>query len=156
MKLTPCLWFDGRALEAANYYISTFPNSEIKHIEYYDENNPHGKTWDAMMIVFSLDGNIFRILNGGPMFQISPAISFVIPCDTEEEVNHYYAKLSHIPEAEQCGWICDQFWVSWQIVPNRFIELMNSHDEVKKWNLMKEMLSMKRLTVEGIEKAYNS
>ncbi len=109
MKLTPCLWFDGHVLEAANYYVSTFPNSEIKHTEYFNENNPHGKPGEVMMIVFSLDGNIFRILNGGPIFKITPAISFVIPCETEEEVSHYYSKLSAVPEAEQCGWICDQF-----------------------------------------------
>jgi predicted 3-demethylubiquinone-9 3-methyltransferase (glyoxalase superfamily) len=85
-----------------------------------------------MMVVFSLDGNIFRGLNGGDMFRLSPAVSWIIPCDTQEEMDHYYSRLSAVPEAEQCGWTQDQFGVSWQIIPNRFIEMMNSDNNEQK------------------------
>lgn len=155
MHISPCLWFNGRALEAANHYISTFPNSSIKHIGYYDKSNPHGTPWDVMIIVVSLDGNIFHILNGWPIFELSPAVSFIIPCDNQEEVDHYYTNLSAIPEAEQCGWVCDQFGVSWQIVPNRFMELMRSDDTTKVMNLTTAMMKMKRLNIPDLEKAYN-
>jgi predicted 3-demethylubiquinone-9 3-methyltransferase (glyoxalase superfamily) len=156
MNLSPCLWFDGHALEAANYYVDTFPNSGIRHIAYYGDGHPYGKSGDVMMIVFSLDGNIFRILNGGSFFKISPAVSWVIPCDTQEEMDHYYSRLSAVPEAEQCGWTQDQFGVSWQIIPNQFTLMMNSDDEVAKSRVMASMMEMKRLDIAKLETAYNS
>jgi predicted 3-demethylubiquinone-9 3-methyltransferase (glyoxalase superfamily) len=109
MNISPCLWFDDRALDAAQYYVDTFPKSEIKHIAHYGDGHPYGKPGGVMMVVFSLDGNIFRALNGGPIFQISPAVSWVIPCDTQEQMDHYYTRLSASPETEQCGWTQDQF-----------------------------------------------
>ena len=156
--LTTCLWFDGNALDVANYYISIFPHSTLGTISYYDEANPHipgSQAWDVMVVEYTLMGQRFMGLNGGSGVHHSLAVSWIIPCETQAEIDYYYEHLSAVPEAEQCGWVRDQFGISWQITPNRFIELMKSDDKEKSANLMKAMLTMKRLNIVDIERAYN-
>lgn len=155
MELTTCLWFDGNALDAAKHYVSTFPNATLGMTVPYDPSNEHGNPGSVMTVEFSILGQKFLGLNGGPQFPHSCAVSFVIPCETQEEMDHYYEKLSAVPEAEQCWWVCDQFGISWQIIPNRFLELMKSGEKEKSGNLMKKMMQMKRLNITDIEKAYN-
>lgn len=149
--ITPCLWFDTQALDAANYYISIFPNSEIKNVSYYDDSNPYGTPWKVMTVDFVINGSPFIALNGWPTFQITPAISFVIPCKTQREIDHYWERLSAVPEAEQCGWVQDKFGVSWQIIPDALDNLMRNDSSGR---VMKAMLSMKKLNIAELEKAY--
>lgn len=153
--ITPCLWFDTEALDAAKYYVSVFPDSSLGDIGYYDESNPHGTPWKVMIVGFTIMGQEFMGLNGGPIFSQSEAVSFMIPVETQQEIDYYYDKLSAVPESEQCGWVKDTFGVSWQIIPNRFTELMKNGDKEKISRLMKYVLSAKRLNIAEIEKAYN-
>lgn len=160
MKITTCLWSpDNRALEMAEYYCSVFPNSTITTTGIYDETNPHlpgSKQWDVMIVEFTLFGdNQFATLNGGPYFQHSCAASWMIPCADQEELDYYYAKLSAKPEAEMCWWVCDQFGVSWQLIPVAFTEYMRSGTAEWKAKLMKATMEMKRLSISEIEEAYN-
>lgn len=158
--LTTCLWsHDMRALEMAEYYCSIFPDSLITTTGLYDEANPHvpgSKAWDIMIVEFTLFGSDkFATLNGGPYFQHSCAASWMIPCTSQEELDYYYDKLSAKVEAEMCGWVCDQFWVSWQLIPDNFTEYMRSGTPEGKSKLMKEVMEMRKLSWEAIEKAYN-
>lgn len=149
--LTPCLWFDTQALDAANYYISIFPGSEIKNVSHYDESNPYGTPGKVMAVDFIIHGTPFMALNGWPDFKITPAISFVIPCKTQKEIDRYWEYLSAVPEAEQCGWVQDKFGVSWQIVPDALDNLLRQDSSGR---VMKAMLSMKKLIIADLEKAY--
>lgn len=151
--ITPCLWFDTQALDVAKFYLTVFPDSSIKNIAYYGENTP-GKPGSVMTVSFSLSGNEFLGLNGGPVFKMSPAISFTIPCETQEEVDHYWNALSAVSAAEQCGWVQDKFGVSWQIVPNALERLMSDPDPVKADRVMQAMLKMKKLDIAKLEEAY--
>lgn len=153
MTITPCLWFDTQALDAANYYISLFPKSEIKNISYYREWNDHGTPGSVMMVVFSLNGNIFKALNGWPIYKHSPAVSWVIPCKTQKEIDHYWAALSAVPAAEQCGWVMDQFGISWQIVPDILGPLLTKDTSGR---VMKAMLAMKKLDIDALQKSYSN
>lgn len=153
-KITPCLWFDNEGLEAAEFYVSIFPNSRIKHIEKYTTETPSNKPIGSVMTVtFDINGNEFMALNGGTYFKINEAISFIIECESQKEINYYYEKLSHYPEAEVCGWLKDKFGVSWQLVTKDFEKLMSSMDEDKKKKAMEALLKMKRLNIEEIERA---
>lgn len=160
-QITTCLWSpDGRALDMAEYYCSVFPDSQITTKGLYDEANPHipgSKKWDIMIAEFTLLGsNKFATLNGGPYFQHSCAASWMIPCASQKELDYYYSKLSAVPEAEQCGWVCDQFGVSWQLIPRNFTEYMRAGDTTKTAKLMKVIMDMKRLSWDAIEEVYNS
>ena len=160
-RITTCLWSpDGRALDMAEYYVSVFPDSKITTTGLYDEPNQHipeSKKWDVMIVEFTLCGdNKFATLNGGPYFQHSCAASWMIPCASQEELDYYYSKLSTVPDAEQCGWICDQFGVSWQLIPANFTEYMRTSDAAKTTKFMKAIMDMKRLSWDAIEEAYNS
>lgn len=157
--ITPCLWFDHQAEEAATFYTTIFENSSILSITHYSEagQESHGRPPGSVMTVaFELDGQTFTALNGGPSFTFSPAISFQIHCETQEEVDHYWSKLSEGGEvrAQQCGWLQDKFGVSWQVVPNVLIEMLNDSDPEKAQRVMKAMLQMKKLDVAGLEDAY--
>ncbi len=128
MNLTTCLWSpDNNALEMAEYYVLAFPDSQITTKWIYDEANPHlpgSKAWDIMMVEFTLlESNKFATLNGGPYFKHSCAVSFMISCKNQDELDYYYTKLSAVPEAEQCGWVTDKFGVSWQLIPTIAWEL---------------------------------
>ena len=156
--ITPFLWFAGQAEEAAAFYVSVFPNSAIRHVSRYGEvgREQHGQTpGTAMTVAFELDGQPFTALNGGPVFRFSPAVSFVVHCKTQAEVDHYWEKLcaGGAPEAQQCGWLADRFGLSWQIVPDRLVELLSGPDAAAAGRVMEAMLQMKKIDIAALERA---
>jgi predicted 3-demethylubiquinone-9 3-methyltransferase (glyoxalase superfamily) len=156
-KITPDLWFDNSAEEAAKFYTSIFKNSKIIHVARYGEaaakvsGRPKGT---VMTVIFELEGQRFMALNGGPVFKFSPAISFLVNCETQEEVDNLWEKLSEGGEKEQCGWLKDKFGVSWQVVPNVLGEMLQDKDAKKSERVMEAMLQMKKIDIEGLKKAY--
>ncbi|MGH8016855.1 MAG: VOC family protein [Opitutaceae bacterium] len=158
-KITPCLWFDTEAEDAARFYIKIFKNAKIGEISRYGEAGKefHGREPGSVLTVaFELDGHAFTALNGGPQFKFSEAISFQINCDTQDEVDHFWTKLSEggPKEAQQCGWLKDKFGVSWQVVPKILIELLNDPDTTKSQRTMTAMLQMKKLDIAGLKRAH--
>jgi predicted 3-demethylubiquinone-9 3-methyltransferase (glyoxalase superfamily) len=159
-KITPCLWFDSEAEEAAEFYIAIFKNSKITDVSRYGEagKDIHGKEpGSAMVVAFELDGHSFTGMNGGPIFKFSEAISFQIDCETQEEVDHFWEKLSEggDKEAQQCGWLKDKFGVSWQIVPSILPELLGDPDREKAGRAMEAMMQMKKLDIAALKRAYD-
>lgn len=157
-KITPFLWFDGRAEEAARFYVSVFPNSRIAQVLRYGEagKEQHGQTTGSVMTVsFVLDGQPFTALNGGPVFTFTPAVSFVVDCATQDEVDHYWTKLGAggDPAAQQCGWLADRYGLSWQIVPKQLIELLSGPDPAIAGRVMEAMMQMKKLDIATLERA---
>jgi predicted 3-demethylubiquinone-9 3-methyltransferase (glyoxalase superfamily) len=157
-RITPCLWFDGQAEAAAKFYTSIFPNSKITKISHYGEagHEVHGQTAGTVLTVaFELDGQEFTALNGGPQFKFNEAISFQVSCETQKEVDFYWDKLSAGGDenAQQCGWLKDRFGVSWQIVPAILPELISHPDPAKSQRAMQAMLKMKKLDIEGLQRA---
>ncbi len=152
-KITPFLWFDSQAEEAANFYTSIFKNSKIVNITHYGEVGPRPKG-SIMAVVFQLDGQEFIALNGGPMFKFTEAISFVVNCETQEEIDKFWEKLSEDGEKIQCGWLKDKYGMSWQIVPTILGRLMSDPDAKKSQRVMEAMLGMKKIDIEGLKKAY--
>jgi predicted 3-demethylubiquinone-9 3-methyltransferase (glyoxalase superfamily) len=145
-KITPFLWFDSQAEEAANFYCSIFPNSKIGKIARYGKAGP-GPEGSVLTIVFSLDGQEFTGLNAGPHFKFTEAISFVVPCNTQDEIDNYWFKLTAGGGQEsQCGWLKDKFGLSWQIVPAALGELMSDPDPQKSNRVMQALLKMKKLS----------
>lgn len=155
-KITPCLWFDNNALEACQFYTSVFPDSSIKNRAFYDENNTHWNTWDILTIDFSILNTDFLAINWWPYFKFTPATSFMIPSKNQEEIEYYYDKLSVSPDAEQCGWLLDKYWLSWQLIPENLNSLLSSPDKIKSWKVMKALMEMKRIDINKLEDAYNS
>ena len=151
-KITPFLWFDGNAEEAANFYTSIFKNSKILNIARYGEAGP-GTKGSAMTVTFELEGQQFIALNGGPHYTFSPAISFFVNCETQAEVDELWEKLTAGGKAVQCGWLQDKFGVSWQIIPKALMELMGDKDPVKSQRVFKAMLQMTKLEIEGLKRA---
>ena len=152
-KITPFLWFDDQAEEAMKFYTSVFKNSKIGYITRYGEEGP-GPVEKVMTGTFQLDGQEFMALNGGPVFSFSPAISFFVNCQTQEEVDYYWEKLSEGGEKGQCGWLQDKFGISWQIVPSILGVLINDPDAEKSRKVTKAMLQMRKLDIEGLKLAY--
>ena len=157
-KITPCLWFDSEAEDAASYYVSIFPNSRIGEISRFGEAGQeihHKPVGSVMAVEFELDGNPFVGLNGGPMFKFSEATSFQIFCETQEEVDHYWNHLTKggDADAQQCGWLKDKFGVSWQVIPNVLIELLKDPDAAKSQRVANAMLQMKRMDIAGLQRA---
>ncbi len=152
-KITPFLWFDGQAEEAANFYTSIFKNSKLGTVSRYGEG-AHGEKGKVMTASFELEGMEFTALNGGPEFSFTPAISFYVHCETQEEVDEYWEKLSAGGEKGQCGWLQDKFGVSWQIVPNVLLELMNDPDAEKASRVTQAMLQMTKIDIAGLKRAY--
>jgi predicted 3-demethylubiquinone-9 3-methyltransferase (glyoxalase superfamily) len=152
-KITPFLWFDGKAEEAANLYTSIFKNSKILNISRYGEEGP-GPAGTVMTVTFQLDGQEFTALNGGPMFKFTEAISFFVNCETQEEVDELWEKLSEGGEEEQCGWLKDKYGVSWQIVPTALMEMLQDKDAERAQRVMKAMLQMKKIDIETLKQAY--
>jgi predicted 3-demethylubiquinone-9 3-methyltransferase (glyoxalase superfamily) len=156
-RITPFLWFDDRAEEAASFYVSIFPNSRIKGVyRYTDEvskaaGRPKGS---VMTVTFELDGQDFTALNGGPLFKFTEAMSLVVNCETQEEVDHFWTKLSAGGQEVQCGWLRDKFGVSWQVVPTALIELIGDKDPAKSQRVMAAMLKMKKIDIEPLRRAY--
>jgi predicted 3-demethylubiquinone-9 3-methyltransferase (glyoxalase superfamily) len=153
-SITPCLWFDTQAEEAAHFYISVFGSGKILEIERYGEGSPSGQPAGSVMtVVFELDGQRFTGLNGGPMFTFSEAVSFEIPCADQAEVDHYWSALTEVGEESQCGWLKDKFGLSWQVVPSRLLELMHDPDRAKAQRVMDAMMQMKKIDVAELERA---
>ncbi len=151
-RITPCLWFDGQAEAAADFYVSIFNNSRIVTRTYYGEGGP-GPKGGVLTVVFELDGHEFIALNGGPQFTFTEAISFSVDCKTQDEVDHYWSRLSAGGQEVQCGWLKDKFGVSWQIVPAILPELLHDPDPVKANRVMQAMLTMKKLDIAALQRA---
>jgi predicted 3-demethylubiquinone-9 3-methyltransferase (glyoxalase superfamily) len=159
-KITPCLWFDDQAEEAAKFYTAIFHNSQITRITRYGEagHEIHGRRAGTVMAVaFELDGHAFTALNGGPMFKFNEAISFQVSCETQEEVDYYWEKLSEGGErnAQQCGWLKDKYGASWQVVPNVLLEMLADPDSEKSERVMKSILQMKKIDIGALKRAYD-
>ena len=151
-KITPCLWFDDQAEEAAKFYTSIFENSRIGKVVRNAESAP-GPTGGVLTLEFSLDGQEFTALNGGPTFQFSEAISLVVHCETQTEVDYYWEKLLAGGAPSQCGWLKDKFGLSWQIVPTILPELLGDQDRRKAERVTAAMMKMVKLDIEGLKKA---
>ena len=153
-KITPCLWFDGQAEEAANFYISVFKNSKITDVSHYTDAGP-GPSGGAMMVAFELDGQPFTALNGGPQFKFSEAISFQFYCDTQAEIDSYWGQLSEGGQESQCGWLKDKFGLSWQIIPSGIGRLMGGPDRAGAKRAMEAMFKMSKLDMAVLQAAYD-
>lgn len=152
-KITPFLWFDGRAEEAVNFYTAIFPNSKIVSMMRYGEAGP-GPKGSVMSATFELQGQEFIALNGGPIFTFSPAISFFVHCETQEEVDKFWEKLAEGGEKQRCGWLRDKFGVSWQVVPTVLGQLLQDKDAEKSKRVMNAMLQMEKLDIAGLKRAH--
>jgi predicted 3-demethylubiquinone-9 3-methyltransferase (glyoxalase superfamily) len=152
-KITPFLWFDGKAEEAAKFYTSIFKNSKIGSIGRYGEAGPAPKG-TVMSVTFELDGQHFMALNGGPQFTFTPAISFFVNCETQEEVDELWEKLSEGGQKNRCGWLKDKYGVSWQIIPTALGKLMSDADPKKSSRVMKAMLQMDKIDIKRLQQAY--
>lgn len=151
-KITPFLWFDTQAEEAANFYVSIFPNSKINAISRYSDAGP-GPKGSVMTIGFTLDGQEFTALNGGPVFKMNEAVSFVVHCDTQAEVDHYWEKLTAGGTEIQCAWLRDRYGVAWQIVPRQLIAAMSDPDPARAKRAAQAMFKMKKIDIARIEAA---
>jgi predicted 3-demethylubiquinone-9 3-methyltransferase (glyoxalase superfamily) len=151
-KIHPFLWFNDSAEEAVKFYLSVFKNSKMTTITRYQEGGM-GPAGSVMTIAFQLDGQEFVALNGGPSYTITPAISFVVNCDTQEEIDYYWDKLSDGGLKVQCGWLQDKFGVSWQVVPPILIELLSDPDAAKSQRVMQAMLKMIKLDINELKRA---
>jgi len=156
-KITPFLWFNDQAEEAATFYASIFKNSKIVDIARYDEaeaaasGRPKGT---VMIVTFELEGQTFTALNGGPVFRFTEAISFLVNCETQQEVDELWEKLSEGGEKGRCGWLKDRYGVSWQIVPTVLGELLRDKDAEKTQRVMKAMLQMDKIDIRALKQAY--
>jgi len=153
-RITPFLWFDGKAEEAMNFYASIFKNSKIGSVTRYGEEGP-GPKGAVMTATFQLDGQDFIALNGGPQFTFSPAISFLVSCETQQEVDELWEKLSEGGEKQRCGWLKDKFGLSWQIVPTTLGLMLRDKDAEKSRRVMKAMLQMDKIDIKGLREAYD-
>lgn len=151
-KITTFLWFDNNAEEAANFYVSVFKNSKVLKTLRYGSEGP-GPKGTVMTIAFQLEGQQFTALNGGPHFKFNEALSLVVHCKTQDEVDYYWEKLSEGGQKVECGWLKDKFGLSWQIVPDALFELMEDDGSQKAERVMKAMMTMKKLDIAGLEKA---
>jgi predicted 3-demethylubiquinone-9 3-methyltransferase (glyoxalase superfamily) len=151
-KITPFLWYDNKAEEAANFYTSVFKNSKILSTSRYGDAGP-GPKGSVMVVKFQLEGQEFIALNGGPLFQFSPAFSFVVNCKTQEEVDEYWEKLSEGGQTSQCGWLTDRFGFSWQITPTILGELVADKDPEKSNRVMQAMMKMTKIDIQALKDA---
>jgi predicted 3-demethylubiquinone-9 3-methyltransferase (glyoxalase superfamily) len=151
--ITPNLWFDTEAEEAANFYCSIFPDSKIVSVLHYGEAGPRPAGM-VLTVDFRLLGQEFTAINGGPEFKFTEALSLAVNCDTQDEVDELWAKLSEGGEPGPCGWLKDKYGLSWQIVPTRLVELLQDEDSEKANRVMKAMLQMGKIEIEDLEKAY--
>jgi len=153
-RITPFLWFDNQAEAAAKFYVSVFKNSKIGQITHYTGEEPSGMKGQVMTVDFELDGQQFVALNGGPQFKFTEAISFVINCDTQAEIDYYWEKLTADGGEEvQCGWLADRYGLSWQVVPTKFFEEW-AKNQAGLQRVMHEVMQMKKLDLATLEKAY--
>jgi len=152
VKITPFLWFDKEAEEAVGFYVSVFPNSKVTAVSQYGEAGP-GPKGTVMTVAFELDGKQFTALNGGPVFRFNEAVSFVVNCRDQAQVDRYWEKLGAGGEHGQCGWLKDRYGLSWQIVPDALMRILGEPDEAKKNRVMKVMLKMRKLDIAALEVA---
>ena len=152
-KITPFLWFEDKAEEAAEFYVSVFKNSKIGSVSRYGEAGP-GPKGTVMVVSFQLNGQEFTALNGGPQFKFTPAISFLVNCETQQEVDELWEKLSQGGRKDRCGWLQDRYGVSWQIVPTVLGKLMSDPDREKANRVMRAMLQMDKIDVKALEAAH--
>lgn len=151
-KITTFLWFNNNAEEAANFYCSVFKNSKILTTTHYGDAGP-GPKGSVMTVDFELDGERFTALNGGPQFKFTEAISLLVHCQTQEEIDYYWEKLSEGGQKVECGWLKDKFGLFWQVTPDRLLELISDPDEQKQQRVMKAMMTMKKIDLKQIEEA---
>jgi predicted 3-demethylubiquinone-9 3-methyltransferase (glyoxalase superfamily) len=151
-KITPFLWYDGNAEEAANFYISIFKNSKMGKISRYGEAGP-GPKGSAMSVTFQIEGQEFFALNGGPQFKFTPAISFFVNCETQQEVDDLWEKLSAGGRTDRCGWLQDKFGVSWQIIPTVLGQLLGDKDPQRAKRAMQAMLQMTKIDIKKLQQA---
>jgi predicted 3-demethylubiquinone-9 3-methyltransferase (glyoxalase superfamily) len=158
-KITPCLWFDNQAEAASNFYTGVFKNSQVVRITHYGTEGVeiHGRSAGTVMTVtFQIEGQEFVALNGGRQFTFNEAVSFTVNCDSQDEVDYYWERLSEggDEKAQQCGWLKDQYGVSWQIVPRALTDMLTDPDSVRSQRVMKGLLQMKKLDIEALKQAY--
>jgi predicted 3-demethylubiquinone-9 3-methyltransferase (glyoxalase superfamily) len=158
-KIVPCLWFDGKAEEAAKYYVSIFERSRITHVSHYGKEGKevHGRDAGSVLTVaFELDGQPFTALNGGPQFKFNEAISLQVMCETQEQIDRYWNRLTAggDPKAQQCGWLKDKYGLSWQVAPIQLPELLSDANSDKAGRTMKALLQMKKLDIAKLKQAY--
>lgn len=154
-KITTFLWFDDQAEEAANFYTSIFDNSRILGVQRYGEAGP-GEPGSAMIVSFELEGQKFTALNGGPQFSFTEAISLYVDCESQEEVDDYWAKLTEGGEEEPCGWLKDKYGLSWQIIPRALTEMLSDDNAAKAERVTKAMFEMKKIDIEALRAAYSA
>ena len=159
-RITPCLWFDDKAEEAATFYCGIFRNARIDQVSHYTEvgKEIHGRPAGSVMTVeFELDGHSFTALNGGPHFKFNEALSLQINCDTQDEIDDYWTKLGAggEPRAQQCGWLKDRYGVSWQVVPRMLTQMVMDPDKTKSSRAFAAMLQMKKLDIAALQRAYD-
>ena len=152
-KIIPSLWFDTEAEEAADFYISVFKNGRVLFVSHYPESAPR-EAGMVMTVEFELDGQRFVGINGGPQFKFSEAISFQISCETQDEIDYYWERLSDGGEEGPCGWLKDRFGLSWQVTPTKLLEMVTSKDTAKAGRAMGAMMQMKKIDIAKIEAAY--
>jgi predicted 3-demethylubiquinone-9 3-methyltransferase (glyoxalase superfamily) len=152
-KITPCLWFDHQAEEAARFYTSLFKNSKILKVAHWGDGGP-GPKGSVLTVLFQLDGQEFLALNGGPLFKFTEAISLIVNCQTQQEVDRMWERLSEGGEKSQCGWLKDKYGLSWQIVPTLLARLVTDPDPARAQRVLQAMLGMKKLDIKGLKKAY--
>jgi predicted 3-demethylubiquinone-9 3-methyltransferase (glyoxalase superfamily) len=153
-RITPFLWFDDQAEEAMNFYVSIFKNSKVGRVTRYGEAGP-GPKGSVMSATFQLEGQEFMALNGGPHFSFTPAISFFVNCETQEEVDELWKKLSAGGKTERCGWLKDKYGLSWQIIPSALGRLMGDNNAAKAQSVMKAMLEMDKIGIARLQQAYD-
>jgi predicted 3-demethylubiquinone-9 3-methyltransferase (glyoxalase superfamily) len=154
-KITPFLWFDNQAEEAANFYVSLFKNSKIGSIRRYGDAGP-GPKGSVMSVIFQLEGQEFFALNGGPHFKFTPAISLFVNCENQEEVDELWEKLSAGGRKDRCGWLQDKYGLSWQIVPTALSQFLGDPDPAKSSRVMKAMLQMDKIDIARLKEAYEN
>ena len=152
-KITPFLWFDNNAEEAVNFYVSIFKNSKIVNVARYGDVGP-GPKGTVMTVAFQLEGQEFVALNGGPLFKFNEAISFVVNCETQAEIDEFWEKLSEGGEKSRCGWLKDKFGLSWQVVPIVLAEMLQDKNPKKSQSVMQAMLQMDKMDIAALKQAY--
>jgi predicted 3-demethylubiquinone-9 3-methyltransferase (glyoxalase superfamily) len=157
-KISPFLWFDNQAEEAANFYVSVFKNSRIKAVSRYGEagREVHGRESGSVMVVdFELDGQSFAALNGGPPFKFNEAVSFQVNCDSQAEIDHFWSALTEGGRESQCGWLKDRFGLSWQVVPSQLPQIMSGGDAARQDRVMTAVMAMKKFDLAALQRAYD-
>jgi len=152
-KITPCLWFDNQAEEAVKFYVSIFKNSKVETIARYGDAGP-GPKGSVMTVKFQLDGQEFLALNGGPQFKFTEAVSFIVNCETQQEIDELWEKLSEGGKKVECGWLKDKYGLSWQIVPTVLGKMMSDPDPKRSQRVMGALLQMKKLDISRLKRAY--